>query len=112
MALKVVIILLLCFGVAYFRPNLQSTLEEEVLHQAIVISSSIFFFLELVVNLLAHGLCKGRDSYLRRDPMNILTTLLLVIDILCLTPLGTNSTFQTISKIRVLRILQLVQLRY
>ena len=44
--------------------------------------------------------------------MNILTILLLMIDILCLTPLGTNSTFQAISKIRVLRILQLVQLKY
>ena len=95
--LKVAIILLICFDQAYFRPNKEPTPGEDALHSAITISSSTFFCLELVANLLAHGLCKGRDSYLRRDSMNILA-ILLAIDIMCLTPLGTNSTFQAILK--------------
>ena len=55
--------------------------------------SFIFFLLETMALIFIHGLVRGKESYLRRDHMNILNLLLLIVELLYLIPLSQNPTF-------------------
>ena len=80
--------------------------------KAICILSFGFFLVETIMHILIHGFMRGKEAYLRRDSMNAFNLALLLIELLSLTPLSENATFHSISKVRALRILFLVQLLY
>ena len=65
-----------------------------------------------MVYIFIYGFVRGEDTYLRRDYMNILNITLLIVELLYLTSLSENPTFLSISKVRALRILFLIQLLY
>ena len=72
----------------------------------------MFFLTETIANILVHGLVEGETSYLRKSKFSIITLLMLAINLLELTPLMLSSTFRYFSKLKVLRSLTLVELRY
>ena len=109
---KVLMILLVCVALAAFPPNVQPTSGQQLFLAVVRISSFVFFFLEATVCIFGYGLVEGEKAFLKRDPMNILSLLLLLIELLHLTPLRENSTFHSLSKVRVLRVLFLIQLLY
>ena len=59
--------------------------------QAICIFSFAFFLAETLAYVFVYGLVRGKDTYLRRDCINVLNVALLVIELLCLTSLSENS---------------------
>ena len=75
-------------------------------------ASFAFFLMETIANVLVYGFASGEHSYVRRDPMNILNLLLLVIELMWFTPLVGNWIFARIAKIKVLRCCFFIQLRY
>ena len=72
----------------------------------------MFFLTETIANILVHGLVEGETSYLRKSKFSIVKLLMLAINLLELTPLMLSSTFRYFSKLKVLRSLTLVELRY
>ena len=74
------------------------------------ISCFVFFLIETVVGIVAHGFTK-ETSYLR-SKFSVLKCLVLLLNLLELTPLRANSTFRHVSKLKALRALTLVELRY
>ena len=68
--------------------------------------------METVIYIFIFGFVRGKEAYLRRDYMNILNLTLLIVELLYLTPLSENATFSSISKVRALRILFMIQLVY
>ena len=79
--------------------------------QGLSIGCFVFFLLEILMDIGVHGLCDGDSAYLRRRYIHTLNLILLVIELLDLTPLSQNQTFQTISKLSITRILSLIDLR-
>ena len=75
-------------------------------------ASFAFFLAETIANVLVYGLAGDEHSYVRRDPMNVLNLLLLVVELLWFTPLSGNWVFARIAKLKVLRCCFLVHLRY
>ena len=80
--------------------------------KSISILSFIFFLGEILARVFIYGLIKEKDAYLRRDYMNILNLILLIFELLYLTPLSKSATFHSFSKVRALRVMFLVQLVY
>ena len=108
---KVLVILSVCFTLAYFSPKLKPTPVEAATWETVSIASFIFFLIEAMACIFVYGLVRGKDAYLRRDHLNILGLILLILELLQLT-LPDNATFRSIGKARMLRILFLVQLGY
>ena len=111
-ALKVIVILSVCVALAYFTPKLKPNQTETAILKAISISSFVFFLLETIACISVYGFVRGKDTYLRRDYVNILNLTLLIMELLDLTPLSENATFHSVAKLKALRILLLVQLVY
>ena len=111
LALKVIFICLTCFGVAYISPNANPTSSDINLVNGISAASFAFFLAETIAGLLVHGFC-GEDSYIRREPINALNLVLLVVEFLCLTPLSGNPVFARVGQLKVLRCCFLIHLRY
>ena len=72
----------------------------------------MFFLAETVANIAVHGFVKEETSYLRRNKFNILRFFILVLNLLELTPLMLNPTFKHFLKLKDLRLLTLIELRY
>ena len=68
--------------------------------------------LETIANVIVYGLVKEETSYLRRSKFNIIRFLILVLNLLELTPLMLNPTFRHVSKFKAFRALTLAELRY
>ena len=77
--LKVVIILSVCVTLAYFTPKLKPTKIESAILKTISISSFVFFLFETIMCILIYGFVRGKDAYLRRDYVNILNLILLIM---------------------------------
>ena len=112
LTLKVMVVFSVCITLAYFTPKVQPSQTEAAVLKAISIFSFAFFLVEAMLNILVYGLVGGKHTYLRRDHMNILSLALLVVELLYLTPLSENATFHSLSKVRALRILFVIQLVY
>ena len=78
-ASKVFVILLVCVALAYFTPKLKPTSAELAVLQTISISSFVFFLLETTACIFVYGLVRGKDTYLRRDYVNLLSLILLIM---------------------------------
>ena len=93
-------------------PNKQLSEQEKNINFALNVLTFIFFFLEAIANMVLYGLVRNQHSYLRRSYLHILNLLILVVELLYLTPLSTFSTMHRVSRIRVLRSLFIIELRY
>ena len=65
-----------------------------------------------MANIVVHGFVKEETSYLRRSKFNIIRLFILTLNLLELTPLLLHPTFRHVSKLKALRALTLVELRY
>ena len=75
-------------------------------------ASFAFFLLETIANVLVYGFAGDEHSYVRRDPMNVLNLVLLVIELLWFTPFSANWVFARVAKVKVLRCCFFIHLRY
>ena len=111
LVLKIVFISLNCIGVTSITPNTSPSSSELSLVNGIFAACFAFFLAETLANVLVYGL-RGENSYVRREPINALNLVLLVIEFLCFTPLSVNSIFARVAKAKVLRCCFLIHLRY
>ena len=74
--------------------------------------SKSFFFLDLLLNIAVYGFFMNDNSYLRKSKLNVLNFIIVIVQIISFTSLGSSYIFMKIEKIRVLRVLMFVELRY
>ena len=72
-------ILLVCFAMAYCGPKAQPTQAESAIFKTISVCSLVLFLLETIACVFVHGFVGGKEAYLRRDYVNILNLILLVV---------------------------------
>ena len=110
MAFKIVFVLLSCCELILNAPNIDPALNESLL-RVIRLSCFVLFLIEMLADILVHGLVKEETSYFR-NRFHIIECLILLLNLLELTPLGMNPAFRHASKLKAFRSLKLVELRY
>ena len=112
MAFQIAFAILTCYWLIVDAPNTDVAIVNYLPLKIIRITSFGFFLLETIANVVVYGLVKEETSYLRRSKFNIIKLLILILNLLELTPLMLNSTFRHVSKLKAYRSLTLVELRY
>ena len=86
--LKVIFILLTGVGLAISPPNVQLSESEKLFETLCFALSFAFFTFDTIANMIRYGVFQGKDTYFKRDYLNILNFLLLIIELLWFTPLS------------------------
>ena len=110
--IKVGFILIVAYTLYLDLPNKELTEQEKSLNFGLNVLTFTFFLVETVVNIAFYGLVRDKYSYLRRNYLNILNLVILVIELLYLTPLSSFYIVHRISKVKALRALFIIELRY
>lgn len=63
-----------------------------------------YFILDLALNLIGFGIWQQESSYFKKSYLNWANVVVIIIEIISFTPLGSNFIFLKIEKIKVLRI--------
>lgn len=71
-----------------------------------------YFILDLILNLVAFGIWQNEHSYFRKSYLNWLNVVIIIIEIISFTALGSNYIFIKIEKIKVIRATFFVELQY
>ena len=79
LVLKVTMILLVCLALAHCTPKAQPTQIESAIFKTISVCSFVLFLLETIACVFVHGFARGKEAYLRRDYLNVLNLILLVV---------------------------------
>ena len=110
--IKIVFILLVCYTLYLDLPNKELAEREENIKSLLNSITLAFFILKTILKIILHGFVAGKHSYLRRSWLNCLNLLIIAAEVLYLTPLSSSNIMFRFSKVKVLRLLSIIQLRY
>ena len=108
MSIRVVVYIMNYVSLAATHPQVDRSSAEAQPYLIIEKSCRIFFMVELVFNLIIHGLYRDEDSYLRRSWINYMNLALTIIEMILFTSLQDNYFFVRFERVRTFRLLNLI----
>lgn len=94
------------------NPHILKWSDEMLPYRLIDNVAKTFFLVDVVVNICIYNVCMSENSYFRRSWLNWMNIVIIVLELMSFTEIGQNQIFMKIEKVKVLRVLFLVQMKY